>query len=227
MEVLVEPVVAKQNRPRELIVPLNSSSNRAKRAVDVFASLLGMLIGLPLALLLAMPIWLQSRGSVMFIQTRVGLNGRPFRMFKFRSMYADADIRLGRLLLEHPDLRIQYETFHKLTDDPRVTPIGRFMRRFSLDELPQLWNVLVGNMSLVGPRPYLAHELCKMGQAAGPILSVRPGLTGLWQVSGRNLLPFHQRIELDYRYVRTQSLKSDLAILAKTIPVVSSAVGAV
>ncbi|MFT7553588.1 MAG: Undecaprenyl-phosphate galactose phosphotransferase WbaP [Rhodothermales bacterium] len=197
-----------------------------KRAVDVVASILALVVLAPLGLLLAVLIRLESKGKVFFVQTRVGRNGRPFSILKFRSMYEDADVRLGRLLLEHPELKQEYDHYHKLRDDPRTTRVGRLMRRLSLDELPQLINVLRGDMSLVGPRPYLAHELEKMGTHLGLILAVHPGLTGLWQVSGRNTLSFSERVEADVEYVNNWTARGDLVIVLRTVPAVLTAEGA-
>jgi lipopolysaccharide/colanic/teichoic acid biosynthesis glycosyltransferase len=147
-------------------------------------------------------------------------------MPKFRSMFCDADQRLEALLRSNPELDSEYQLYRKLYRDPRVTRVGRFLRRYSLDELPQLWNVLRGEMSLVGPRPYEAAELAAMDGHVGTILRVRPGLTGLWQVSGRNKLGFDERLAIDAQYVRNWSIALDLSILALTVPAVVSGNGA-
>ena len=191
-----------------------------KRAVDLsLASIVGML-ALPLFLAIAVWIKLDSRGPVFYLQERLGQGGRRFRAIKFRTMYQNAEERLHQLLKQDPALREEYELFHKLKNDPRVTRAGRLLRKLSLDELPQLWNVLKGEMSLVGPRAYLPRELPEMGGAERIILRVLPGVTGLWQVSGRNEISFKERLEIDIYYVRNWSVWLDLYILARTAWVV-------
>lgn len=154
------------------------------------------------------------------------LDGRIFTVLKFRTMYADADRKLDRILATDPERRREYERYHKLEDDPRVTPVGRFLRRYSLDELPQVFNVLRGEMSLVGPRAYMPTELPQMNGLSWAVLQVPPGITGLWQVSGRNALSFDQRLDLDVHYVQNWSVWLDLYLLARTVPTVLSGEGA-
>lgn len=162
----------------------------------------------------------------MFSHERVGLGGTTFFCLKFRSMYEDSDTRLETLLAGDPSARQEWSEHYKLKEDPRITPLGHFLRESSIDELPQLVNVLRGDMSLVGPRPVIVEELEKYGDAKEAYLSVRPGLTGLWQVSGRNDLDYETRVALDTKYVETWSFKADVIILLKTIRVVIERRGA-
>jgi len=191
-----------------------------KRWCDLLATPLILALLLPLFAVVAALVKLDSPGPILYRVRRFGSGGREFWMYKFRSMFDDADERLAEILQSDPDLRKEYETNHKLRADPRVTRVGRILRKLSLDELPQLWNVVRGDMTLVGPRPYALHEQPLFQDRAATIWRVRPGLTGLWQVSGRNTLSFAERIELDASYVRHWSPWLDLQILLKTIPVV-------
>ncbi len=176
----------------------------------------------PLLLTLAVGIRGHSPGPVFFRQVRVGRDGQPFVMYKFRSMYLDAEARLAevRHLNEHDGV------LFKVRDDPRVTPVGRWLRRLSLDELPQLFNVLRGQMSLVGPRPPLPEEVATYPDDVRRRLAVKPGMTGLWQVSGRSDLPWEEAVRLDLRYVENWSLSFDLVIMARTVSAVARAAGA-
>jgi exopolysaccharide biosynthesis polyprenyl glycosylphosphotransferase len=185
-----------------------------KRLVDVAGSALGLTLGAPLLGLIALAIRLDSSGPIIFRQTRVGANGKSFEIYKFRSMYEGAERKLE-------ELRDRSEVdgpIFKMKDDPRVTPVGRILRRSSLDELPQLWNVLRGDMSLVGPRPPLPCEVCEYMEWHKKRLEVRPGVTGLWQVSGRSLLSFDEQCLLDIYYIENWSLWLDFQILLRTIP---------
>jgi lipopolysaccharide/colanic/teichoic acid biosynthesis glycosyltransferase len=197
----------------------------AKRTMDlVLATIIGILI---LPILVTLTLWVRfgSPGPVFYPQKRLGADGVRFSALKFRTMYTDADRRLKELLAKNPKLRAEYEEFHKLTNDPRVTKVGRFLRKYSLDELPQLWNVFVGQMSLVGPRPYLESEIPDMDQKESIILRVKPGITGIWQVTWRNQSTFEQRVQLDVEYVRSWSPWLDLYVLARTVPVVLGGTG--
>ncbi len=205
---------------------LLSGPRLTKRAVDLVLTLVGGLLIAPLMLLIALLIKIDSRGPVFYLQDRLGKDGRVFKAVKFRSMYGDGEARLEKLLEENPRLREEYELYHKLRDDPRVTRVGKLLRKLSLDELPQLWNVIKGEMSLVGPRAYLPRELPKMAGSERIILKVLPGITGLWQVSGRSEIPFPQRLEIDTYYVRNWSVWLDLYILARTAWVVLFSRGA-
>jgi len=169
---------------------------------------------------------LSSPGPIFFWQERLGLEGRIFRVCKFRTMYVDAEERLQEFLAQDPVMQEEYERYHKLKNDPRVPPLGRWLRKWSLDELPQIWNVLRGEMSLIGPRAYMPRELDDMEGLESIILRVRPGITGLWQVSGRNQLSFAERLRLDVYYVRNWSIWLDLYILVRTIGVVWRGKGA-
>ena len=179
-----------------------------------------MLALAPLFLFLGIRIRRDSPGPVLFRQRRLGLNGKQFDIFKFRSMYVDAEDRLHHILESDPVLKAEFDIFHKLREDPRVTPVGKFLRRWSLDELPQLINVVRGEMNLVGPRAYLPVEKKRMNGCSDVILTRKPGLTGLWQVSGRNDLSFSERVDLERWYVENRSPVLDAKILLKTFGVV-------
>lgn len=198
-----------------------------KRVFDYAASLfIFALLALPLAAIAAI-IKLTSPGPAIYRQKRVGKKNREFYCFKFRTMYADADKRLKEILDRNPDKRAEWERFYKLKDDPRVTPIGRFLRRTSLDELPQIFNVLKGDMSLVGPRPVTREEIDKYYRESAELcFCVMPGITGLWQVSGRSNTDYDYRISLDSWYVRNWNLWLDIVILIRTIAVVFRKEGA-
>jgi exopolysaccharide biosynthesis polyprenyl glycosylphosphotransferase len=183
-----------------------------KRATDLVLTVLGLVVIAPLLAAIALAIKLEDRGPVFFSQPRVGLDGSVFRMWKFRSMHTDAEARLAELRRQNPGIGLMF----KMADDPRVTRVGRLLRRFSLDELPQLFNVLEGSMSLVGPRPPLQSEVDVYEHHARRRLLVTPGLTGLWQVSGRSLLSWEETVRLDLRYVENWTLTLDLLILWKT-----------
>jgi lipopolysaccharide/colanic/teichoic acid biosynthesis glycosyltransferase len=194
-----------------------------KRMLDIAGSLILLTLLSPLLVAIAILVKLNSSGAVFYRQTRVMKWGRLFQMYKFRSMYIDADQRAN-------DLRARNEmaggvTF-KMKDDPRITGIGGILRRGSIDELPQLWNVLKGEMSLVGPRPPLPSEVAKYSLAERRRLDVTPGITCIWQVSGRSEIPFDRQVELDVAYIESQSLRVDLMLLLKTIPAVLMGRGA-
>ena len=199
---------------------------RAKRAGDVGAAVLLLAFAAPLLLTIAAAIKLQDGGPVLFRHTRCGRGGAPFGLWKFRTMHPDAAERLAGLLAENPQAEAEWSGRRKLRRDPRVTRLGRFLRRSSLDELPQLVNILRGEMSIVGPRPVMADELARYGGLAETMSAARPGVTGLWQVSGRNDLDFPTRVALDAEYVRRWSLRRDALILLRTVPVVLLAKGA-
>ncbi len=196
-----------------------------KRAMDIVLTLIGAPFVLPILLFIGLLIKLDSRGSVLYRQARLGQDGVRFSALKFRTMYGDGEQRLAGLLASDPRLRAEYEQFHKLSVDPRVTRVGRFLRRYSLDEFPQLWNVLVGDMSLVGPRPYLDREIPDMKQREIIILRVKPGLTGIWQVTERNATSFDHRVDMDYEYVRNWTPWLDIYVLARTFLVLISGTG--
>ena len=197
-----------------------------KGIVDRVLTLAGGIVLLPLLLLIICWIKLDSRGPVFYGQARIGRHGRRFKAWKFRSMMVDADTMLEQYLARHPELREEWNRDHKLKKDPRVTRAGRFLRRTSLDELPQLWNVLRGEMSLVGPRPITAQEIEKYGGAFEIYKKVNGGITGLWQVSGRNDVSYDERVYYDQFYVRNWSVWLDCCILFRTIAVVLLSKGA-
>ena len=199
---------------------------RLQLRLDQFAALLLLLLFAPLMAVIALLVWRRDGAPVLFGHYRIGQHGRPFRCLKFRSMYLDSEAMLRELLERDPAARTEWERDHKLTDDPRITPIGHFLRRTSLDELPQLFNVLRGEMSLVGPRPITLAELPRYGQVRWHYLSVRPGMTGLWQVSGRNDTTYDERVELDREFVEQHSLKLRISILLRTLRVVIRGSGA-
>jgi exopolysaccharide biosynthesis polyprenyl glycosylphosphotransferase len=201
---------------------LHGGSRLVKELVDRVGALLLLILFGPVLLSVALCVGLGSRGPVLFRQVRVGRDGRLFRIFKFRSMYVDAEARLAELrhLNEHDGV------LFKIRDDPRVTPVGRWLRRFSLDELPQLLNVLSGRMSLVGPRPPLPTEAAAYADDVRRRLAVKPGMTGLWQVSGRSDLSWEEAVRLDLRYVENWSLSLDLVILLRTVTAVARSSGA-
>lgn len=197
---------------------LNPSVRRAKRALDVLMTVFGGLVILPLFALLMFLVWAESRGGAVFYKApRMGRDGRLFSCVKFRTMVPDAEDALARLLTDNAEAREEYGKYHKLREDPRVTRVGRFLRKTSLDELPQILNVLKGDMSLVGPRPYLPRESAEIGVSQGEILRVYPGITGPWQVGGRNDTSFAERVMIDAYYVRDWSIWLDMVILARTL----------
>ncbi|MEE4660746.1 MAG: sugar transferase [Halieaceae bacterium] len=195
----------------------------AKRSLDITASALGILLLSPLLLVTALAIIATSRGGALFSQTRVGKDGVPFRCWKFRSMYADAEARKAALLAEN---EMAGGVIFKMKKDPRITPVGRIIRKLSIDELPQLFNVLLGDMTLVGPRPPVPQEVAEYTPYQRGRLAVTPGITCIWQVSGRSDIPFPQQVELDLEYIRTRSLWLDISLLLKTVPAVLTARGA-
>ncbi|HYX43907.1 MAG TPA: sugar transferase [Acidimicrobiales bacterium] len=188
-----------------------------KRAFDVGGALIGMLVCAPLVLAVVAAVRLSSRGPAFYSQLRIGRHGRYFRCWKFRTMVLDADGHLVRLLDASPALRNEYTAGLKLRADPRVTGIGRLLRRTSLDELPQLWNVLKGDMTLVGPRPLLIDEPDRYGDALDTVLRVRPGLTGIWQVSGRNAVPYQLRVAMQAQQAEQTALWRDFLVVLRTL----------
>lgn len=187
----------------------------SKRAFDIVASLFGILLLSPVLVIVSIVIKLDSKGPVLFSQKRNGFKGKVFEMYKFRSMVTNAEAILKDL--EHKN-EVSGHMF-KMKNDPRITKVGKFIRKTSIDELPQLFNVLKGDMSIVGPRPPIIREVQKYDSWHNLRLSVRPGLTGLWQVSGRNNIGFEEMIRLDLKYIRERSFWYDLKIILKTIPV--------
>jgi Undecaprenyl-phosphate galactose phosphotransferase WbaP len=199
---------------------LSPGSQLLKRIIDLLASFFGLLFLAPFFGLIALLIKLDSPGTVFYRQIRLGRKGRPFNLLKFRSMYQNADQILMDTLNKNPSLKNEWDTYQKLENDPRITRVGRFLRKFSLDELPQLWNVVMARMSLVGPRPVMVNQREMYGKAFEEYMLVMPGMTGLWQVSGRNETTFVQRAELDTEYIQCWSLWLDIYLLVKTVKIV-------
>ena len=211
----------------EVRLGLYSQFNQVvKRAVDLTGGVVGGLLISPVLLALALWVRLDSPGSSFYWSTRIGQKGKPFKCLKFRSMYTDADERLQAMLRDDPVVRLEYERFHKLENDPRITRAGSLIRKYSLDELTQLFNVVKGEMSLVGPRPYLVQELPDMRGLQDVILEAKPGMTGFWQVTGRSDVTFGERLEMESQYVRNWSLWWDIVLLVKTVTVVVARRGA-
>ena len=192
----------------------------AKRLIDILGSLLLLSLLSPLVGFLILLIKLDSPGQVFFRQERVGQNFKKFKVLKFRTMILDAEKKLQELLEESADARVEFEKYHKLEYDPRLTRTGKYLRRLFLDEIPQLWNVLKGEMSLVGPRPVLDYEIEEMGIYAPIILRVKPGMTGWWQVTGLHKIDFQERVKMEEYYISNWSLWMDIYILLKTVWVV-------
>ena len=207
-------------------IPYPSLAPGVKRLLDISISFLGLALLLPLLILIAFLVWLDSPGPVIFRQPRIGRLGHVFWILKFRTMLHAPAASLDEFLNSDPKLRLTFEQRQKLSQDPRITRLGRILRRFSLDELPQLWNVLVGEMSLVGARPFLEQQMPYYGALYREYIDFRPGMTGLWQVSGRNNLSFRERASLDSVYFAHWSLGLDLWILLRTGWVVISGRGA-
>ena len=198
-------------------------SYAVKRAIDVVGSLVGMVLLSPVFLGIALAVKLTSPGPVIFAQVRVGRYGRHFRFYKFRSMYVDAEERKKELLAKNES---KDGVIFKMKDDPRITKVGKFLRRTSLDELPQLWNVFIGDMSLVGPRPPVPKEVQEYTLEDRKRLDVIPGITCLWQIKGRSEIPFHEQVRLDKEYILAPSVWNDIKILLKTIPAIIGGKGA-
>ncbi len=189
-----------------------------KRIIDIIGALVGCIILIPLTVC----IWIaniisKDNGPVFYVQKRIGKNGKVFTMYKFRSMVVNADKKLKRHLLDNPEANEEFKKYRKLKDDPRITPIGKFIRKTSLDEFPQFINVLKGDMSLVGPRPYLPREKRAMKKAYKEIIKVKPGLTGPWQVNGRNEISLEDRLNMDINYIQNEGILNDIKFMFKTV----------
>jgi exopolysaccharide production protein ExoY len=198
-----------------------SPADRAACGVLCLAlTILLLLFVLPLLIVIAIAVKVQDGGPVIFAQERIGRGGKPFKCLKFRTMRQDAATRLNQLLDRDPAARAEWAADHKLKNDPRVTPVGDFLRRASLDELPQLLNVLRGEMAIVGPRPIVAAEISRYGSRFRHYCAVKPGITGPWQVSGRNDVSYRRRVALDTIYARNRSFAWDLVLLGATLPAV-------
>lgn len=206
--------------PARVIMETRRKPRQAlKRSLDIILCCAAMPIILPLGLLLALLVIMSSKGPAIYKHERIGKNGRPFTIYKFRTMVENADLALNQCIEQNPALAQEWEENHKLKDDPRLTRLGCFLRKTSLDELPQIANILKGDMTLVGPRPIVEAETPKYGRYFAEYCENRPGLTGLWQTSGRNNTTYSQRVAFDHYYLNHWSIWLDLWILAKTIPV--------
>ena len=211
---------ADQTFSGEIVASLRLSGpvgGRTKRTFDIVVSLFAIIALLPLFAGCAIAIWASSPGPVLFMHRRIGYRGRSFGCLKFRTMVVDAEQRLQDHLASNPEARREWLATHKLRNDPRIIPFGRFMRKSSLDELPQLFNVLRGEMSMVGPRPIVEEEVGKYEHEFSIYVGSRPGMTGLWQIRGRNKTTYAERVAYDTTYIRTWSLLNDLKILVATI----------
>ena len=197
------------------------------RGLEFLFSLTLVLVLLPFFLSIALAIKLTSKGPIFFLSPRIGLHGTRFYCFKFRTMSQKEDDILRKFFEKHPNRKNEWKNFHKLQEDPRVYPLGKFLRKTSLDELPQFFNVIMGTMSIIGPRPLLERDLAQIpSHLKNKFLSVKPGITGLWQVSGRNSLSFSQRVFLESQYIDQKNIKLDIKIFFKTFPAVLSKKGA-
>lgn len=200
-----------------------------KRAIDILAGLVGVILLIPLMIVVEIIriAKKENQGPLFYEQLRIGKNGRQFRMYKFRSMCMNADDTLKEYLKNNEEARKEFKKYKKLKKDPRITKVGKVLRETSLDEFPQLINVLLGNMSLVGPRPYLPREKEDMGEYYSSIIKVKPGITGYWQIRGRSKTSFNDRLKMDLQYVNNCSLKNDIKILVKTFSKVFKRDGAI
>ena len=211
-------------RSNSIQQPMKAPQGRAvggltKRLIDIIIASLALILLAPLILMITALIWLSMGRPILFTHKRIGRHGAEFPCFKFRTMANDGPEILSRHLAANPEAAREWNEGQKLMHDPRVTWLGRLLRKASIDELPQLLNVLRGEMSCIGPRPIIAEELERYGEDAAQYVKARPGLTGLWQVSGRSRLSYPERVALDAHYVRNWSLRLDLKILMKTVPV--------
>ena len=190
-----------------------------KTLLDLIFSIFFILLGLPIILLISILIKFSSRGSIFYFHKRIGKNKKYFYCLKFRTMHPEADDILENLLDMNEEIKKEYEKSHKIKNDPRITQIGKFLRKTSLDELPQFINVLKMEMSIIGPRPIVDEEISKYGESISKVLSIKPGITGLWQVSGRNNLSYKKRVFLDNHYVNNYNFIMDLRIVIRTFGV--------
>ncbi|TCS04362.1 MULTISPECIES: sugar transferase [unclassified Rhizobium] len=210
------------NSERSIVSRTHVVGRASKRAVDIVIATTALVLLSPLMLIVALIVKLSDRGPVFYSHTRIGYGGTPFGCLKFRTMRTDAAAQLAELLRTNPSARAEWETTRKLRNDPRITAVGEILRKSSIDELPQLINILRGEMSIVGPRPVTAEELARYGEHVTSYMAARPGLTGQWQISGRNDVSYEYRVALDVQYVRDWSLARDFIIIAKTVPALFS-----
>jgi Undecaprenyl-phosphate galactose phosphotransferase WbaP len=219
-EFLDVSVTSARQSAQQREVQLTRVGAGVKRGLDFALATTLLLLFAPVLAILALGVRLTSKGPVFFAQDRIGQSGRTFRFFKFRSMVQNSEEIFSSFLDSDPEARSQWQTYQKLERDPRITWFGQFIRKTSLDELPQIWNVLKGDMSIVGPRPCMPSQKSLYGQHWPYYCAVKPGITGLWQVSGRNWLTYEQRVQLDVAYVKRWCLSADLRILLRTVQVV-------
>lgn len=195
--------------------------------IEKIIALFLIIILLPFFAIISLIIMLESKGKPLFVHERVGKNKKKFNIYKFRTMYIDEEKRFKEFLDKNPEAKREWEIYRKLKNsDPRITKFGKYLRKFSIDELPQLFNIFKGEMSFVGPRPYLPEEVKRFGPEDGVIFNLKPGLTGPWQVGGRNELSFKERVEIDKSYIMQKNLRGDLIILLKTVIAIISRNGA-
>ena len=212
-EIEVEtPETSKGNNKTKILYKL------IKRIVDIIGGLVGIILLIPITIVLYIVTLFskENKGPLFFEQLRIGENGKEFRLYKFRSMVMHADEKLWEYLNNNPEAKEEYKKYKKLKEDPRITKLGKFLRKTSLDEFPQFINVLKGDMSLVGPRPYLHREKGDMGEKYNTIITVKPGLTGLWQVNGRSETTFEERMQIDSEYIENKSIILDIKIMIRT-----------
>lgn len=211
-EAIVQPNIKEKTEVRKVLYKV------VKRLIDILGGLVGcvLLIPITVAIYIARKILKEDDGPIFYEQLRIGKNGKEFRLYKFRSMVMNADEKLEKYLDENEEARLEFEKYKKLKKDPRITKLGNFLRKSSIDEFPQFINVLKGDMSLVGPRPYLHREIKDMGENYKKITSVKPGLTGYWQVNGRSDTYFETRIKMDVDYINDRTLWKDTKFLIKT-----------
>lgn len=217
--------IAKAHNKAKVIVCIEKAT---KRLIDIIGSIIGIIFLIPLSIGIKIAnIKAKDYGPLFYKQKRIGKNGKEFVLYKYRSMVVDADEKLYKYLEENEEAREEYSTYKKLKNDPRVTKVGHFIRNTSIDEFPQFINVLKGDMSLVGPRPYLPREKNDMGRLYHTIVQSKPGVTGMWQVSGRSEITFEDRLDMDIEYYYNWSLKTDIKLLFKTIKKVILREGAI
>ena len=191
-----------------------------KRFLDFIFAFLLIILLIPLFLIIGILIKISSKGSIIYIQKRIGKNNTSFSCYKFRTMHPQSKYLLKKILVKNKDFKNQFSETRKIVNDPRITRFGKFLRFSSLDELPQIFNVLIGDMSFIGPRPIVKSEIKKYGKEFGKVFSIKPGISGLWQVSGRNNLPYDKRVELDINYSENINFLLDIKIFIRTILVI-------
>ena len=191
-----------------------------KRFLDFIFAFLLIILLIPLFLIIGIIIKISSKGSIIYIQKRIGKNNTSFSCYKFRTMHPQSKYLLKKILVKNKDFKNQFSEARKIVNDPRITRFGKFLRFSSLDELPQIFNVLIGDMSFIGPRPIVKSEIKKYGKEFGKVFSIKPGISGLWQVSGRNNLPYDKRVELDINYSENINFLLDIKIFIRTILVI-------